>query len=62
MSTVVDTQAFERSHGRAPRRDAYGAWLFATPEGVQVELTGEYRDVKRRLTSELGAGQYALLP
>lgn len=60
-NVYFDTAEYERSHGRAPRRTAYGTWLFMV-DGAYVERTGEYLACKRALAAELPAGEYQLLP
>jgi hypothetical protein len=58
---TVDVSDYVRAHGRAPRRNQYGLWLFAI-DGAEIERTGEYLQVKRQLASEGVGGVYALLP
>lgn len=62
MNTVTfTTDLFERTHGSAPRRKDYGCWIFLV-DGAYVERTGEFLDVKRALSAELGGGEYQLQP
>lgn len=57
----VDVDTYVRTHGRAPRRSQYGAWIFEI-DGASIELTGEFLDVKRRLAGEGVGGVYVLQP
>lgn len=58
---TVDVSDYVRAHGRAPRRDQYGLWIFRV-DGAEVELTGEYLRVKRQLAGQDVGGTYDLLP
>ena len=59
--TTVDVTEYIQAHGRRPRRDQYGAWLF-TVDRATVALTGEYRYCTQRLATEFAGGAYVLQP
>lgn len=55
----IDTTEYERAHGSAPRRAAYGTWLLRI-DGATIELTGEWLRARRELAAQTSGTAYLL--